>query len=67
LFCFPEHPLQSEWERLFTTYRVFGKSTHDARLAAAMMVHGVGSLLTFNLPDFVRYPNISVINPATVA
>src|ERR1035441_9787126 len=36
----PEAPLQSEWERLITTYRVSGKNSHDARLVAAMMVHG---------------------------
>lgn len=33
----PELPLQHEWERLVATYRVSGKNTHDARLAAAMV------------------------------
>jgi len=28
----PEAPLQSEWERLVTSYRVAGKNSHDARL-----------------------------------
>lgn len=29
------------WERLVTQYRVAGKPAHDARLVAAMQVHGV--------------------------
>jgi predicted nucleic acid-binding protein len=32
----PEQPLQHEWERLVTLYRISGKSAHDARLVAAM-------------------------------
>jgi predicted nucleic acid-binding protein len=59
----PEVPLQSEWERLVSTYRVSGKNTHDARLVAAMMVHSIGNILTLNTPDFVRYPAITVIDP----
>ena len=33
------------------------------RLVAAMKVHGIESLLTFNVQDFKRYPDISVLNP----
>lgn len=36
----PEMPLLQEWERLIIRYRVSGKNTHDARLVAAMLVHG---------------------------
>jgi predicted nucleic acid-binding protein len=59
----PESPLQSEWERLVTTYRVSGKNSHDARLVAAMMVHGTRSILTFNVQDFTRYAGITVLDP----
>jgi predicted nucleic acid-binding protein len=62
----PEAPLQSEWERLVTTYRVSGKNSHDARLVAAMMVHGIGSVLTFNVQDFTRYASITVLDPSLV-
>jgi predicted nucleic acid-binding protein len=62
----PEAPLQSEWERLVTTYRVSGRNSHDARLVAAMMVHGIGSVLTFNVQDFTRYGGITVLDPRLV-
>jgi predicted nucleic acid-binding protein len=62
----PELPLQDEWERLVTHYSVSGKNVHDARLVAAMLVHGVGSILTFNAQDFVRYAEIRVLDAAKV-
>src|SRR5438270_13234770 len=31
----------SEWERLVNQHQVIGKSAHDARLVAAMNVHGL--------------------------
>jgi len=63
----PELPLQGEWERLVAIYRVSGKNAHDARLAAAMAVHSVNSILTFNTEDFARYPGISVLDPRTLS
>ena len=62
----PEIPLQGEWERLVTTYRVCGRNSHDARLVAAMMVHGIRSILTFNVQDFTRYAGITVLDPRLV-
>ena len=59
----PEVPLEDEWERLVSAYRVSGKNTHDAHLVAAMRVHGIGSILTFNAPDFARYGQIVVLEP----
>jgi len=61
----PEVPLQKEWERLITAHNVSGKNVHDARLVAAMMVHGIDAILTFNVQDFARYP-ISVLDPRDV-
>lgn len=51
------------WQQLVVRHDVKGRSAHDARLVAAMTVHGIGQLLTFNGPDFVRYPGISVLSP----
>lgn len=58
--------LLPEWERLVLAHAVRGKPAHDARLVAAMAVHGVGNLLTFNDTDFTRYPGIRVWTPAQV-
>jgi len=55
------------WERLVVQHQVSGKSAHDARLVAAMMIHGIGQLLTFNVSDFQRYPNITVLDPTQIA
>jgi predicted nucleic acid-binding protein len=56
----------ARWEQLVVQYQVVGKTAHDARLVAAMLVHGVNRLLTFNTPDFQRYPGITVISPRDV-
>jgi predicted nucleic acid-binding protein len=63
----PELPLLQEWRRLVAAYRVSGKNTHDARLVAAMTVHGVSNILTFNTKDFTRYAEIVVVDPKTLA
>ena len=55
-----------EWERLVTTYRVAGKSTHDERLAAIMKLHGIRRILTFNVNDFARYADIEALHPQSV-
>jgi predicted nucleic acid-binding protein len=54
------------WEQLVTKYQVIGKNAHDARLAAAMIVHGIKQILTFNTSDFQRYQEIQAIAPADV-
>src|SRR5437879_719574 len=35
----------AEWEKLVTHHAIIGKNAHDARLVAAMIVHGVTHLL----------------------
>lgn len=55
-----------QWEQLVARHQVSGKNAHDARLVAAMMVHGVGRILTFNVGDFQRYPGITVMDPRQV-
>jgi predicted nucleic acid-binding protein len=64
---FAETPaLHPAWEALVVRHHVSGKQAHDARLVAAMQVHGIGSILTFNTSDFTRYSDIQVVDPAQV-
>lgn len=55
-----------EWRRLVAWHAVSGKTSHDARLIAAMNVHGLSRILTFDTEDFARYPSIQAIHPAQV-
>jgi predicted nucleic acid-binding protein len=57
----------AEWERLVIRQQVSGKKAHDARLVASMNVHGITHILTFNGDDFSRYPEITVIQPQSLA
>lgn len=52
------------WRDLVTVHSVSGVRVHDARLVAAMRVHGVSRLVTFNRADFLRYREITIVNPA---
>jgi predicted nucleic acid-binding protein len=52
-----------EWERLVAQHQVLGKQAHDARLVAAMRVHNLTHLLTFNTADFKRFSFITAVNP----
>ena len=49
------------------TYAVSGVNVHDARLAAAMKIHGISHLLTLNPADFARYDHITVVHAGAVA
>jgi len=55
------------WESLVIQYRVSGKPAHDARLVAAMHVHGLTTILTFDRTGFSRYAGIEVLHPADAA
>jgi len=39
---------------------------HDARIVAAMMVHGIRHLLTYNGSDFKRYADLVILTPSGV-
>jgi predicted nucleic acid-binding protein len=52
-----------EWRRLVVANGVSGKKAHDARIVAAMTVHGVTHILTFDRDDFSRYSAITVLDP----
>src|SRR5213594_2183799 len=47
--------IYDEWRQLVVIHAVSGKKTHDARLIAAMKVHCITHVLTFNAADFARY------------
>ena len=56
----------TEWERLVLQHAVSRKNAHDVRVVAAMRVHGITQLLTFNADDFKRFSGIIVLTPAGV-
>lgn len=47
-------------------YRVSGKQVHDSRIIAAMNVHRITRLLTFNPDDFRRYPVTTLVDPTSI-
>jgi hypothetical protein len=56
----------SEWRRLVVSSAVQGKPSHDARIAAALTVHGIGNLVTFNKDHFKRFSSINPLLPSEV-
>lgn len=56
-----------KWEQLVEQHQVLGKQVYDARLVAAMMVHDVTHLLTFNTGRLQEvhdnYCRQSTVNP----
>ena len=50
-----------QWRQLVVAFGVSGVQVHDARLVAAMTVHGVSHILTFNVADFVRYATLGIV------
>jgi predicted nucleic acid-binding protein len=59
--------IHNEWRRLLVDYCVSGVQVHDARLVAAMLVHGVRRILTFNTKDFARFDAIEAVHPLQMA
>jgi predicted nucleic acid-binding protein len=63
----PENELIFEvWLELVTVNNVQGKPTHDARLVAAMMTHGIENILTINTADFKRFTQVNAVHPLEV-
>jgi predicted nucleic acid-binding protein len=63
----PDTPaVHAEWRGLIVAHSVAGVQTHDARIVAAMKVHGVSHLLTLNVADFARYPGITAQHPQEI-
>lgn len=59
--------VHEEWRKLLVEHSVSGVQVHDARLVAAMRVHGVKRILTFNDKDFTRYAGIETMHPRSVS
>ena len=57
-----------EWKRIVTSFNVSVVQVHDVRLVAAMKVHGLTHILTFNTIDFARYlaSGIVAVDPTTL-
>lgn len=53
--------VHQEWRKLVSSFGVSGVQVHDARIVAAMLVHQVTHILTFNTSDFARYSNIGIV------
>ena len=58
--------IYEEWERLVVVHAVRGVNVHDAKLVAAMLVHGLTHILTFNISDFARYSEITAVHPTAI-
>lgn len=58
--------VHDEWRKLLVAHGVSGVQVHDARLVAAMRVHGVERILTFNDRDFARYGGMEAVHPGSV-
>ena len=58
--------VHNEWRRMLVTHSISGVQVHDARLVAAMRVHGVKQILSFNDADFGRYRDIQAIHPRSL-
>jgi predicted nucleic acid-binding protein len=52
-----------EWRKLVVFRAVSGLKVYDARLVATSIVHGLKTLLTFNVADFRRYSDIEILHP----
>jgi predicted nucleic acid-binding protein len=57
--------IYQEWRKLVLDNAVLGKQVHDARIVAAMNVHQITKLLTFNLKGFRRFHQITLLDPNT--
>jgi predicted nucleic acid-binding protein len=55
-----------QWRRMVVEHGVSGVQAHDARLAAAMYVHGVSHILSLNVGDFSRYIGITTLHPSNL-
>jgi predicted nucleic acid-binding protein len=58
--------IHHQWRRLVCAYGVSGTKVHDARIVAAMIVHGVRQILTLDGSDFERYTEIVTVLPQNI-
>jgi predicted nucleic acid-binding protein len=55
-----------EWRRIVSRHEVRGMQVHDARIAAAMIVHGITYILTLNGRHFTRFQGITAVHPEDI-
>ncbi len=55
--------VHARWRELVQQRAVHGRQVYDARLVAAMEVHGIQAILTKNVRDFSQYGSIEAIDP----
>ena len=60
-----EPALYDAWEHLVDQYQVIGLAVFDSRLVAAVQIHRLDRILTFNITDFARY-GVNVLDPTAV-
>jgi predicted nucleic acid-binding protein len=65
-FAADSEATHQEWRRIVVAAGVSGIQVHDARMVAAMRVHGIANLLTLNVKDFRRFSGITVLSPDEV-
>lgn len=58
--------IHREWRRLVLAYGVAGAKVHDARIVAAMIVHGVRHVLTLDQAGFGRYKEVVSVHPREI-
>ncbi len=63
LFVADSEATHQEWRRMVVALAISGIQVHDARMLAAMRVHGIPNLLTLNTKDFLRFSGIAVFSP----
>jgi predicted nucleic acid-binding protein len=65
-FAADSEATHQEWRRIVVVASVSGIQVHDARMVAAMRMHGIANLLTLNAKDFRRFSGINVLSPDEV-
>jgi predicted nucleic acid-binding protein len=53
----------ARWLELVQRFPVYGKRVHDARLVAVLQAHAIEHLISFNTPDVVAFPFLSLFAP----
>jgi predicted nucleic acid-binding protein len=53
-------------ETIVFKHSVSGVQVHDARIAAAMNIHNVENIITFNDKHFRRYERVTALTPQSV-
>lgn len=54
------------WRMAVHQNSVRGVQVHDAKLAAAMLAHGIPNILTLNTGDFARYRGVIAVHPQNI-